>query len=104
MNEDREKTNNAYDGRMRQEALRSSSPLMLKIVQALDKLRPVTFPTATVFPGEKGINVRTYTITSMLNNTQQYKGNIIFLPSVRRVNLPSWGKSENFSMHIKLFT
>lgn len=53
MNEDREKTNNAYDGRMRQEALRSSSPLMLKIVQALDKLRPVTFPTATVFPAEK---------------------------------------------------
>lgn len=70
MNEVRENTNNAYDGRMRQEALRSSSPLMLKIVHALDKLRPVTFPTATVFPGEKGINVRTYTITSMLNNTR----------------------------------
>lgn len=68
MNEDRENTNNAYDGRMRQEALRSSSPLMLKIVHALEKLRPVTFPTATVFPGEKGINVRTY--TSMLNNTR----------------------------------
>ena len=65
----------------------------------------MTFPTATVFPVKVNIvDLLRGSIIVKNNKIVSTLGYKHLSPSVRSVNLPSCGKSANFSMHIKLFT